>query len=69
MLYEVITVTPAMCAWLLPALADREPRLSRLAVWALERYRVALRAIVNRPWLVFSAVATLAIAATRNNFV
>jgi len=63
-LVVALTVTPAMCAWLLPALADREPRLSRLAVWALERYRVALRAIVNRPWLVFSAVATLAIAAT-----
>ena len=38
-LLVALTVTPALCAWLLPPLASREPRLSRLSVWMLDRYR------------------------------
>ena len=39
-LLVALTVTPALCAWLLPPLARREPRVSPLSMWTLERYRL-----------------------------
>ena len=62
-LLVALTVTPAMCAWLLPPLAAREPRLSRLSVWTLERYRRLLRRLTDRPRLVFAVVGLLAFLA------
>jgi|RhiMetdeSRZDD1v2_1073273.scaffolds.fasta_scaffold06373_15 CzcA family heavy metal efflux pump len=62
-LLVALTVTPAMCAWLLPPLAAREPRLSRLAVWTLDRYRRVVRTVVDRPRTVFVTIAILAIGA------
>jgi CzcA family heavy metal efflux pump len=65
-LLVALTVTPALCAWLLPPLATREPRVSRLSRWLLRRYRWLLARVVDRPWWVFTAiglVSALAIAA------
>ncbi len=62
-LLVALTVTPAMCAWLLPPLAEREPRLSRLAVWMLERYRRIVHAVVDRPRTVFATIVMLTVAA------
>lgn len=65
-LLVALTVTPALCAWLLPPLATREPRLSRFSVWMLDRYRRLLSRVVEHPRLVFAVigvVAALAIAA------
>ena len=62
-LLVALTVTPAMCAWLLPPLAEREPRLSRLAVWMLERYRRIVHAVVDRPRMVFATIVILTVAA------
>ena len=49
-----VTVTPALCAWLLPRLATREAGLPRLSVALLARYRRILRATVERPRTVFA---------------
>lgn len=62
-LLVALTVTPAMCAWLLPPLAAREPRLSRLAVWTLERYRRIVHAVVERPRMVFAVIVILTVGA------
>jgi CzcA family heavy metal efflux pump len=62
-LLVALTVTPAMCAWLLPPLAEREPRLSRVSVWTLARYRSMLHAVIDRPRLVLAVAGALAIAA------
>ena len=62
-LLVALTVTPAMCAWLLPPLAEREPRLSRLAVWMLERYRRIVHAVVDRPRMVLATIVILTVAA------
>lgn len=59
-LLVALTVTPALCAWLLPPLAMREPRLSRLSVWMLDRYRRLLSRVVERPRLVFAVVGIVA---------
>jgi CzcA family heavy metal efflux pump len=59
-LLVALTVTPALCAWLLPPLATREPRLSRLSVWMLNRYRRLLIRVVDHPRLVFAVIGTLA---------
>ena len=59
-LLVALTVTPALCAWLLPPLATREPRLSRLSVWMLDRYRRLLIRVVDRPRLVFAVIGILA---------
>jgi CzcA family heavy metal efflux pump len=61
-----LTVTPAMCAWLLPRLATREARPTRFAQWLLDRYSRTLRRVVDRPRLVIgltAAAAALAIVA------
>lgn len=62
-LLVAVTVTPAMCAWLLPPLAEREPRVSRFAVWSVERYRRIVHGVVDRPRLVFAVTAILAVGA------
>ena len=62
-LLVALTVTPAMCAWLLPPLAEQEPRLSRFAVWSVERYRRMVHVVVDRPGLVFAVTAILAVGA------
>jgi CzcA family heavy metal efflux pump len=59
-LLVALTVTPALCAWLLPPLAAREPRLSRLSVWMLDRYRRLLIRVVDRPRLVLAFIGMLA---------
>src|SRR5207247_9755263 len=61
-LLVALTVSPAMCAWLLPSLAEREPRLSRVSVWMLVRYGRVLRAVVDRPRMVLAAAGILAFA-------
>lgn len=65
-LLVALTVTPALCAWLLPPLATAETRPSRFALWLLARYQRLLRAVVDRPRTVFTlaGLATaLAVAA------
>lgn len=58
-----LTVTPAMCAWLLPRLADRDAHLPSFTVRLLDRYRRLLHRTVDRPWLVFGATGAAAILA------
>ena len=65
-LLVALTVTPALCAWLLPPLAAREPDVSPLSTWLLARYRTLLGGVVTRPRLVLSGAglaSVLAIAA------
>jgi CzcA family heavy metal efflux pump len=62
-LFVALTVTPAMCAWLLPALATRDARPSRLADALLARYAKLLRRVSTRPRIVVGAAAILALAA------
>jgi Cu/Ag efflux pump CusA len=62
-LVVALTVTPALCAWLLPPLAVREPQLARLSLWMLGRYRWLLVRLVDRPRVVLTAVALVAIVA------
>ncbi|HET9595545.1 MAG TPA: efflux RND transporter permease subunit, partial [Anaeromyxobacteraceae bacterium] len=61
-----LTVTPALCAWLLPRVATPEARLPRPSTWLLERYRRTLRWTIARPRavLVGAGAATLAAAVT-----
>lgn len=58
-----LTVTPALCAWLLPPVATPEERLPRSSGWLLERYRGVLRRVVGRPRLVFGLAGLAALAA------
>jgi len=58
-----LTVTPAMCAWLLPPLATAAARPSRLAMMLQERYRRLLARVVERPRTVFATVGILALLA------
>ena len=57
-LVVALTVTPAMCAWLLPRIATREAHLPRLSQRLLARYRRILRRVVDHPRIVL--VSTLA---------
>jgi CzcA family heavy metal efflux pump len=58
-----LTVTPAMCAWLLPRLATRDSQPTAFAGWLLDRYQRLLRRVVKRPRLVFAVSGTLALCA------
>ncbi len=58
-----LTVTPAMCAWLLPRLATRDSQPTAFARWLLDRYQRLLRRVVERPRLVFAVSGTLALCA------
>ena len=62
-LLVALTVTPALCAVLLPRLATREAQPSRLARSLTERYRRAIGRIVNRPRLVVGTAVLAAVAA------
>ena len=62
-LLVALTVTPAMCSWLLPRLATGEAHLPRLSLRLLELYRVLLRGAVRRPRLVFGVAGAAALAA------
>ncbi len=58
-----LTVTPAMCAWLLPRIATAEARPSRLALAMTNRYRRLLRRVIEHPAIVGGAALVLAAAA------
>jgi CzcA family heavy metal efflux pump len=58
-----LTVTPALCAWLLPSLATREEHTTRFAQWFVARYRRLLRRTVAQPRLVFALTVAIAVAA------
>lgn len=62
-LVVALTVTPAMCAWLLPRIATAEARPSRLALAMTARYHRVLRRVIERPRLVVGAALVLALAA------
>jgi len=61
-LVVALTVTPAMCAWLLPRIATAEARPSRLALAMTARYRSLIRRVVEHPRTVIGA-ALLCVAA------
>lgn len=62
-LLVALTVTPAMCAWLLPRLATAQARPTRFAAGLLARYGQLLRAVAGRPRAVFALAGVLAIGA------
>lgn len=62
-LLVALTVTPATCALLLPRIATREARPTRLARWMLDRYRAVLRKVIARPLAVLGASAAIVAAA------
>jgi len=62
-LMVAVTVTPAMCAWLLPPIATAEARPSRLALAMIARYRRVIRRVVDRPRPVVAAALVLIVAA------
>lgn len=62
-LLVALTVTPAMCAWLLPTMATREARPTTFALWLLDRYGRILRRVIERPRLVFGMSGTAAVLA------
>ena len=62
-LLVALTVTPAMCAWLLPRIATAEARPSRLALALTDRYRRIVRRVVEHPKLVVGAALALAVGA------
>ncbi len=62
-LLVALTVTPAMCALLLPRIATRKTRPTRLATWMIGWYRRILRKVVERPRVVLGVCGTLAAAA------
>jgi CzcA family heavy metal efflux pump len=62
-LLVALTVTPALCAWLLPGLATTDVKVPRFATWCIERYRRLLARVVERPRLVFVAAGVAALLA------
>jgi Cu/Ag efflux pump CusA len=62
-LLVALTVTPAMCAWLLPRAATVAARPSRLALAMAAGYHRVLRRVVDRPRLVLGSALALALAA------
>ncbi|MGZ3460278.1 MAG: efflux RND transporter permease subunit, partial [Archangium sp.] len=62
-LFVALTVTPALCAWLLPRIATAEVRPTRLSVLLVERYRRLLRAVVERPRRVLAGTGVLVLLA------
>jgi multidrug efflux pump subunit AcrB len=62
-LIVALTVTPAMCAWLLPKMATREARPTGFALWLLDRYGRILRRVIERPRLVFGISGMAAVLA------
>ena len=63
-LVVALTVTPALCAYLLPrARRIREGREAPLAAWLKRGYGRLLPRLVRRPWWVVAAAALLLVAA------
>jgi len=62
-LVVALTVTPAMCAWLLPRAATSETKLPRLSEWLLARYGAILRRVVHHPRLVLTLAGLAGVAA------
>ena len=62
-LLVALTVTPAMCAWLLPGIATAEARPSRLALAMTARYARILRRVIEHPRIVVGAALALAVGA------
>jgi Cu/Ag efflux pump CusA len=58
-----LTVTPALCALLLPRISTADARPSRIALAMTARYRRVLRRVVEYPRIVVGATLTLALAA------
>jgi CzcA family heavy metal efflux pump len=62
-LITALTVTPAMCALLLPRLAGAEVQPTRLASFLLDRYARVLRRVVEHPRAVVLGALSLAVLA------
>lgn len=62
-LLVALTVTPAMCAWLLPRIATAEARPTRLALFLVGHYRRLLGRVVERPRAMLLATGLLALFA------
>lgn len=58
-----LTVTPALCAWLLPRLATAESHSTALATFLLTRYRRTLAHVAAHPGKVLGSAALLTAAA------
>jgi len=52
-LLVALTVTPALCASVLPRMATSEEHLPRFSLWLVEHYRRSLRRVVDHPRIVF----------------
>lgn len=62
-LIVALTVTPAMCAWLLPSIAARPDPPTRVASGLLAGYRRLLGRVVRWPRTVFASVGSLGLGA------
>jgi CzcA family heavy metal efflux pump len=62
-LLVALTVTPAMCAWLLPRIAKEHPQPARVASALASRYAATVRWVIDRPRQVFTAIAFLLVIA------
>jgi len=62
-LVVALTVTPALCAWLLPRLATTDTQLSPFARGFVARYHRLLARVIDRPRLVFVTTGVAAILA------
>jgi CzcA family heavy metal efflux pump len=62
-LVVALTVTPALCAWLLPKIATTEAGLPRTSMALLATYRRWLAAAASRPKTVFALAGAAALAA------
>ena len=62
-LFVALTVTPALCAVLLPRVATADEDHSALAGWVSSRYARLLRRVVDQPRMVLGTAAALAIVA------
>ena len=56
-----LTVTPALCALLLPRVATAEARPTRFALWLTGGYRRLIRRVVAHPRIVFAGAGALAV--------
>ncbi len=56
-----VTVTPALCAILLPRVAAAEARPTRFALWLSGSYRRFIRRVVDHPRIVLAGAAALAL--------
>lgn len=62
-LLVALTVTPAMCAWLLPSLAEEPVEPTRFSRTLAKRYASAVRWVIERPRQVFMAMVVLLVMA------